>query len=310
MRKSNPTNLPASVHQRLLTWSVANHEDMNLVMTRYALERFLFRLAQSPFGQQFVLKGAMLFTVWSPHSHRATRDLDLLAYVDDSDERLAEVFQTICRTDVPADGLVFDADRVQVSAIREDQEYQGKRVEMTARLGRSRVKVQVDVGFGDVITPAPQVIEYPTLLDLPAPRIRAYSRESVVAEKLNAVVSIGVQNSRMKDFYDLVALAGAFPFEGAVLTQAVKATFSRRRTQVPDPVPAGLSEEFGSMPDKRMQWAAFLERGRLPVPTGEFSEVVQKVREFLWPVLQAVAQDQKFDRGWKAGGPWAKEPRT
>jgi predicted nucleotidyltransferase component of viral defense system len=304
MRRSGLTNVPASIHQRLLNWSVAHREDMNLVMTRFALERLLYRLGQSPFRAEFILKGAMLFALWTPRSYRATRDLDLLGYGENSAERLTEVFRSLCGADRPEDGLSFEAETIQVSSVREDQEYEGKRVEMTVRLGRSRIRAQIDIGFGDVIVPAAMDVEYPTLLGLPAPRVRAYPRETVVAEKLSAVVSIGVQNSRKKDFYDLAMLADAFAFDGAILAGAVKATFARRGTLLSERLPVGLSDEFSAMPAKRLQWAAFIRRGHLPLVEGDFGDVVRRVRAFLWPVLETVAVGRDFDRSWPPAGPW------
>ncbi len=300
----SPSNLPTSVHQRLRNWALQNDQDMNLVLTRYALERLLFRLSQSAYAQRFVLKGAMLFMLWSTRSHRPTRDLDLLAYGDPSDKGLAYAFGEICRIDAPADGLRFDAENLRVSVIREDQEYEGRRVEMTAYLGKSRIKVQVDVGFGDAITPEPAEAEYPTLLDLPAPRIRVYPRETVVTEKLQAMVMLGMVNSRMKDFYDLLIMSREFMFAGDALVAAITATFDRRRTALPSEVPRVLSAEFGRNDDKLTQWNAFLRRSRLDAPAGDFAEVVEEIARFLLPPLHAASTGRPFTLVWAPGGPW------
>jgi len=221
-------------------------------------------LAQSEYAGEFILKGAMLFVLWTKSAHRPTRDLDLLGFGEASGERLTAVFLELCGAVVEPDGLEFDPDSIRVAEIREDQSYQGQRVKLNARLGNANIPIQVDIGFGDVVTLAAQVIDYPALLDLPAPRIRAYPPETVVAEKLQALVDLGMQNSRMKDFYDLWILARQFSFEGQTLVAAVSATFERRATTLPKTLPIGLSEEFANDEQKNKQWRAFLERTQLP----------------------------------------------
>jgi len=229
MTRSRPANLAASVRQRLLNLSVSRGEDPNLTLTRYALERLLYRLAHSDYNGQFILKGAMLFGLWMESNHRPTRDLDLLGFGEPSNERLTEVFERLCEVEVDPDGLNFDPQSIRVAEIREGQIYMGQRVKLVAFLSTARIPVQVDVGFGDVVTPDAEEIEYPTLLDLPAPTIRAYPPETVIAEKLQAMVALGMQNSRMRDYYDLWIISRQFSFEGAALVAAVQATFNRRR---------------------------------------------------------------------------------
>lgn len=246
MSRARPANLAASVRQRLLNLSITQREDPHLTLTRYALERLLYRLAQSQYAGQFILKGAMLFVLWTKSAHRPTRDLDLLGFGEASGERLTAVFQEMCGVVVEPDGLEFDPDSIRVAEIREGQSYQGQRVKLIARLGNANIPAQVDIGFGDVVTPEAQAIDYPTLLNLPAPRIRAYPPETVVAEKLQALVDLGMQNSRMKDFYDLWIIARQFSFEGPTMVAAVRATFERRATTLPKTVPTGLSEEFAT----------------------------------------------------------------
>lgn len=303
MSRARPANLAASVRQRLLNLSVTQCEDPNLTLTRYALERLLYRIAQSAYGGQFILKGAMLFALWTKSRHRPTRDLDLLGFGEASRERLTLVFQELCRVDVEPDGLDFDPDSIRVAEIREGQSYRGQRVKLNARLGNANIPVQVDIGFGDVVTPAAQEIDYPTLLDLPAPRIRAYPPETVVAEKLQALVDLGMQNSRMKDFYDLWGLAREFSFEGPTLVAAVSATFERRATTLPKTVPTGLSEEFATDERKNKQWRAFLERTQLPERELSLLQVVDDLRGFLMPALLAAAKSEDFRRSW-LGGAW------
>jgi len=305
MRKRQPVNLVASVRQRLLNRAREKGEDFNLVLTRYALERLLYRLTRSQYTGRFVLKGAMLFAVWGGQVHRPTRDLDLLGYGEASERVLATIFKHICLTNVEPDGLVFDADSVRVTEIRGDQEYEGQRVQLVANLGNAQIYLQVDIGFGDVVTPDVEEIEYPTLLDFPAPRIRAYPRETVVAEKLQAMVALGMPNTRMKDFYDVWVIASQFSFRGSSLVEAIRATFARRRTKIPNETPIALSEAFAKDPDKITQWKAFLRRSRLADTAIELTKVIDKLQSFLAPPLLAAARGETLTQSWTDGGPWA-----
>lgn len=310
MSQTQLVNLSASIRQRLLNLSRERNEVFNLVLMRYALERLLYRLAQSGHAKEFVLKGAMLFTAWTEKLHRPTKDLDLLGYGNDSGEHLKALFQKICQVEVALDGLVFDERTVRVEAIRDDQEYQGQRIRLTAHLGNARIPVQIDVAFGDVITPEAQEIEYPALLNMPAPRIRSYPRETVVSEKLQAMVALGMVNSRMKDFYDIWIISKQFAFEGSTLPRAIRATFERRRTQIPKGIPAALSDEFVTNQEKVTQWKAFLKRTQLADQGVELSLVINELKSFLIPPLQAAASGESFSRLWKEGGPWSKIKST
>ncbi len=294
--------MAASVKSRLLNLIRETGEDANRIWSRYASERLLYRLALSPQAGDFVLKGAMLFLAWAGKPYRPTHDLDLLGYGEDSAERLTGLFRSVCLVEAAEDGLRFDPDSVTASAIREDQEYQGKRVTLSAYLGKARIPVQVDIGFGDVVTPEPEEIEFPTLLDFPAPRIRACPRETVIAEKFQALVALGLANSRMKDFYDLYILACDFGFKGDRLAQAIAATFSRRKTKLPSVVPPALTDEFFRDSTKNTQWNAFLEKSELDAV--ELVDVIQKLRSFLMPLLQTCAAGENFDKLWPPGGPW------
>jgi predicted nucleotidyltransferase component of viral defense system len=209
-----PKDVGASVRARLLGLARERKEDFQLVLTRYANERLLFRLAQSPHASRFVLKGAALFTVWTGEPHRATRDIDLLGFGDPSEEALRSLFAEVLALEVAEDGVQFDLGSMTVGPIREDQEYGGVRIVLGAQLTSAKVRLQIDVGFGDAITPDAVVVSLPALLDFPAPRLRAYPRETVVAEKTEAMVKLGLANSRMKDFYDLVILSRMFEFLG------------------------------------------------------------------------------------------------
>lgn len=306
MSKERGSNLAASVHQRLLNISKKSGTDPNLTWSRYALERLLYRLASSDHARKFVLKGAMLFAAWTGRTYRPTYDLDLLGLGENSAKRVSEVFKQICNLTVEPDGLVFDAESVRVEPIREDQEYQGQRVTLQAMLGKARIPVQVDIGFGDVVTPKAEEIAYPTLLDFPAPRIRACSRETVVAEKLHAMTVLGIGNSRMKDFHDLYVLARDFPFDATTLTDALRATFKRRKTVIPEKAPLALTDEFGQDNAKSIQWSAFLRKSGLEGEMPSLIEVLSYLREFLLPPLKAASTQESMHGSWQSGGPWKK----
>jgi hypothetical protein len=303
VKRDGPVNLTASLHQRLLNLSRQQGVDFNLLLTRFAIERLLYRLSQSRYRDEFVLKGAMLFLMWAPELKRQTHDLDLLARGDNSAERVRSVFSELCGVEAPQDGLAFDSGSIVVADIGRGEEYLGRRVRMKALLGKARIGIQVDVGFGDAVNPAPEWVDYPSLLGLPAPRLKAYARETVVAEKVHAMVTLGRTNSRLKDYYDLWQLAERFSFEGPRLIGAIRATFGRRRTATSGE-PAGLSDEFATLPDKRQQWRAAVRRQRLDAGGLELIDVVRRLRVFLGPVLRAMARDEPWTARWEPGGPW------
>jgi len=297
-------NVPASIRRRLYNLTRERKEDFQLVLTRYGLERLLYRLGKSEYADRFVLKGAMLFAVWTDKIYRPTRDLDLLGYGDQSAKEVKALFQRICQVEVEPDGMVFAPDSIRVEDIREGQEYQGQRVKLKGMLAQAQIDLQIDIGFGDVITPEAQEIEYPTLLGLPPPRIRAYPKETVVAEKLQAMVAFGMVNSRMKDFYDLWIISKQFPFDGETLTKAIKATFDRRKTDIPKETPLVFSPAFTEDRDKNKQWPAFLNRTGLSDDGKGLPRVMEELRLFLEPPLLAAARQMGFAKVWKSGGPW------
>lgn len=301
MTASSP-NTAASVRQRLLNLAREADEEYQLVLGRYVRERFLYRLAQSEHEGQFVLKGATLFVVWTGDPHRVTRDLDLLGHGDSDEAALLGLVRDVCATLVPDDGVAFDATGASAARIRGGQEYEGVRVRLTARLGSAVVPLQVDVGFGDAVTPRPEYVTLPALLDFDPPRVRAYPRETAVAEKLQAMVALGIANSRMKDYYDVWYLAQSFAFDGATLARAIGRTFGRRRTPVPLDIPMALSSGFAQDAAKRRQWQAFLAKGRLDAPT--LGQVVEHLAAFALPPLQAVGNGEPFSTAWGPGGPW------
>jgi predicted nucleotidyltransferase component of viral defense system len=298
-------NVAASVRDRLQNLARSRREDFQLVLTRYANERLLYRIAQSPHASRFVLKGAALFTLWTGKPHRATRDLDLLGFGDPSEAHIRDVFTEILAQEVPDDGVRFDLGSLAVGLIREGQEYGGVRVELIARVTTAKVRLQVDIGFGDAITPDARVLEFPPLLDFPAPHIRAYPRETVVAEKLDAMVQLGMANSRLKDFYDLLILARTFDFEGDLLVRAITATFDRRKTALPHTTPVGLTAEFAEDAMKNSQWTGFVRKTGAP-DAGSLVDAVATIHGFISTPLLYAATAARFAAKWPAGGPWMK----
>lgn len=282
---SAPKNIAASVKARLQNVAGKRGEDFNLLLLRYGIERLLFRLSLSPYADRFLLKGAMLFVVWDDKTHRPTRDLDLLGFGPSEKEDLLQVFRAVVATPVVDDGLVFDPASVRAEEIREDNAYGGIRVRLMGKLGPAEVPVQVDVGVGDAVTPAPENASFPTLLDFPAPQVRTYPVYTVVAEKFEAMVKLGPANTRMKDFHDVWFLARRFDLDRALLRQAIEATFARRQTKLP-PAPKPFTDAFANDPTKQVQWAAFLRRNGLTGVPEQFGEVVAALRQFIEPILR------------------------
>lgn len=306
MTAAEPRNLTASVRQRLLNLARERGEDFNFLLTVYGLERLMYRLGQSRHRTDFVLKGAMLFRAWAGAAHRPTRDLDLLGRGEPETSRLEALFADVWQTSVPADGLEIEPGSIRAEEIREAQEYGGIRIRMTARLGSARIPLQVDVGFGDAVTPRATEIEFPVLLDSPLPVLYAYPPETVVAEKLQAMVALGMVNTRMKDFYDVWMISRRFAFQGPQLAAAIEATFRRRRTPLPEGTPIALTGEFAGQKERGQQWRAFLGRIGQEDGTPALAEVGDAIARFLLPPLDALRSDTAFTGRWPAGGPWLK----
>jgi predicted nucleotidyltransferase component of viral defense system len=292
-------NVGASVRARLLARARAEKADYQILLTRYALERLLYRLSVSAHRDRFILKGAMLFATWLHDPFRPTRDLDLLGYGANDTESIADTFKTICGTEVQDDGVTFDIEGLTAAPIREELEYGGVRVQTYAFIDGARILIQVDIGFGDIITPGPVEIAYPVLLDAPAPHLRAYPMATVAAEKFNAIVVLGIANSRLKDFYDLWLISSTFEFNGAELCAAVQRTFERRETPMPTDVPTGLTRLYAEQWDT--QWKAFLRREHMNGAPADLNQVLEDLRKFLVPVTAALGTNSY----WPAGGPWS-----
>jgi hypothetical protein len=298
-----PRDRAASVRQRLLNLAKERGEDFNFVLLRYGLERLLFRLGQSRHAGTFVLKGAMLFPLWSGSPHRATKDMDLLGSGPPDIPRFVDLFREIAAV-AGEDGITFLPDTVSGTAIREEAVYDGIRITLEGRLGGAKLPLQVDIGFGDAVTPAPLDTSYPVLLpDMPAPQLRVYGRETAIAEKVEAMVTFGIGNSRMKDFFDIWYLARTFEFNEATLRAAIRATFARRETALPTEPPIALTAAYGTDPAKAVQWRAFIARSRAMGEAPSLAEAIVVLTAFLMPVLDE--SGPRASRTWRPGlGRW------
>ena len=278
-------NLTESVKSRLHSIAIARHEDFNLTLIRYGVERLLYRLSKSDYKDQFLLKGAMLFMLWDALPHRPTKDLDLLGFVPAEKKILVGIFREIVGAEVEPDGLAFDRENIIPTEILENNRYGGTRIKLIAWLGNARIPIQIDIGSGDVVTPAPEPVVFPVMLEFPAPQIRAYPVYTVMAEKIEAAAKLKETNSRMKDFYDIWFLLQRFSFDAAILRTAISATFERRKTALPE-FPEPFSETLAGDPKKHQQWEAFLRRNSLTDTTADFHDLVVDIRSFLGKALQ------------------------
>ena len=303
MRLEGPRDVAESIRQRLLNIARRQGEDFGLILTRYAMERLLYRLSESKYRGDFILKGAMLFQIWANIPHRPTRDLDLLGRGDPSPEHCLAVLRELCGITVSADGLDFPVEAIRAEKIKEDQEYEGVRVRLLARMGKVRIPIQVDIGFGDALVSNPGVLDYPTLLAMPAPRIQVYPMETVISEKLEAMVHLGMVNSRMKDFFDVWLLARTFSFAASALANAIHATFERRGTPLDRQGFEALIAELATDASKLIQWRAFLNKGKLAA-ADNFAEVVGSILVFALVPLQAAEDGARGPTTWSPGGPW------
>jgi predicted nucleotidyltransferase component of viral defense system len=273
-------NIGASVRARLSSLANTSGQSFDLVLTRFALERLLFRLGQSVHADRFVLKGAMLLMTWFDDPYRGTRDLDLLGFGNPDPDAMLATFRDILAQDA-GDGVYFNVEALRVDRIREELEYGGLRLRTTAEISGARINVVIDIGFGDAVEPGAELVDYPSMLDLPAPRLRAYARETVIAEKFQAMVALGRANSRMKDFYDIWILSRAFAFDDDRLPRAIAATFARRETPIPDELPDALSPSFAGDAQKQQQWRAFVED--VALNPGKLATVIEDLAAFLMP---------------------------
>jgi len=290
-------NLSASILARLLTLAKQRGEDYSLLLNRFALERLLLRVSTSPHSDRFLLKGALLFTLWYDTPHRPTRDADLLGFGPDDEANLIATFREVAGTDL-GDGIAFDPESVKAQAIREDNTYGGTRITLAARIGSARCALHIDVGFGDAVTPGPQTVDYPTLLTgFQAPLLRVYPVYTVIAEKYQAMVMLGQANSRMKDFFDLAVIAQRTELDGATLAAAIAATFARRQTGLPTQRPLALTNQFSEDAAKQRQWQAFLNKNRIAADS--LGDTIALLGDMLWPPTQVAAAKSEATATWR-----------
>lgn len=299
-----PKNMAASVHQRLLNEARRSGRPFNELLQYYAMERFLYRLSRSTHSSSFLLKGALMLRVWGTPTARPTMDIDLLGRLANQIEHIVEVIQSICRQEVEEDGMTFDAGSVEAHRIAEDAEYEGVRATFSAHLGNARLPMQIDIGFGDVVVPGPMPLVYPTLLDLPAPNLNGYPRETAIAEKFQAMARLGLINSRMKDYFDIYTLSRQFDFDGPPLAEAIRRTFAHRDTDILDS-PVALSEQFASDSNKGKQWVAFARKLRTDSVPQDLRVIVTQISAFLTPITSALVHGASIPKTWRAPGPWA-----
>ena len=297
-------SLAESIRQRLLNLAHKKAEPFDLILTRYGLERLLYRIGQSKWKNNFLLKGAMLFSLWYDSPRRPTKDLDLMIYGKGDAEYLKKVFQSICNMKVESDGIEYIAETVTCTEIREKNIYHGIRIKLMATLAGANIRLQIDIGFGDAVFPEPEEITYPTLLELPAPRIHSYSMYTVVAEKFQAMATLGILNSRMKDFFDVWLMAGEFEFSGLVLCSAIKSTFKRRDILLPLETPVALTEAFAVDKFKIIQWDAFIRKNRIHIKEKSLADIIDFLHGFLMPPVSALASKKDFNSIWPPNGPW------
>jgi predicted nucleotidyltransferase component of viral defense system len=305
MTKRPHRNSAASVRQRLLNHARETGRPFSELLQYFAMERFLYRLSKSGYADRFILKGALMLAVWKAPLSRPTMDIDLLGKIDNNIEAVIAITKDICSQKVEPDGITFDPNDIRGERITEDADYEGVRVRFHGSLGTARFTMQLDIGFGDVVIPAPGSLEYPTILDLPAPELRGYSKESTIAEKFEAMVKLGALNSRMKDFFDIWLLSRQFDFEGQRLEAAIEKTFSTRGTDIQSE-PIAFTISFAEDPAKVTQWRGFIRKNRLANVPQAFGEVMKAIGLFLGPAAESLAEKRPFKAIWRAPGPWRK----
>lgn len=288
MGKKRTLNSIESIKARLLLLSKQRGQDMNIVLKQFSIERLLYRLSKSEHSNKFILKGAMLFTIWELLPHRPTRDVDFLGFGLNEVHELVRIFQELCGIEVENDGLLFDADSISGSVIKKEDAYHGVRIKMIAYLGKARIPVQADIGYGDYVFPNPEMVDYPSLLGFPAPRLRVYSMYTVIAEKFHAIVELGIASTRMKDFYDLWYLSKSFDIDVNILVRAITETFNKRQTIIPKDTSLQFLEEFFTDEQKLKQWNAFLKRNSLLEKSPPFHSVIYSIQNLLSSAILSI----------------------
>ncbi|ARN57339.1 nucleotidyl transferase AbiEii/AbiGii toxin family protein [Sedimentisphaera salicampi] len=297
MSQKNLKNVAASIRQRLLNKAKESSRPFNELLQYYALERFLYRLSISKYADNFILKGALLFAVWRQSQIRSTADIDLLGKISNEPEAIINVFQDICKVKVENDGVRFDDSSVTAEQITVDADYQGVRVQLYGYLGTARIRVQVDIGFSDVITPAPERYNYPSILDLSEPKLNCYNKETMIAEKLQAMTKLDILNSRMKDIYDIWILSRRFEFDGAYLQKSIINTFKQRETEATENV-AIFTERYSQNEEKLQQWRGFVRKSKVSDVPKDLSYITGEIKIFIQPVLVSIINNVDYKKTW------------
>ena len=302
--KKEVKNIEASVKAQLQNKAKETNRPFAEILLYYGMERFLYRFSKSKYADKFVLKGALLFAVWQIPERRTTLDIDFLGRFDNQVAAIETVIKDVCNITVAPDGLMFDSSVVQGRKIKEDADYEGVRVKFTGFLERARIPMQIDVGFGDIVHPKIRVVDYPVILDFPKPHLNGYPQESVISEKFEAMIKLGLLNSRMKDFYDIWLMMRQFEFKGANLVEAIKKTFKHRKTDVPQNKPLFADEIYDKKSDRQALWSAFLKKGDIQHAPDTLSVTAKGIENFLYEPIMALNENVKFDKTWKSPRGW------
>jgi predicted nucleotidyltransferase component of viral defense system len=303
-KKKHVQNVPASIRARLLNLSRDKGRPFQEVLEYYAIERFLYRLCHSPYCDRFTLKGALMFYTWNLDSYRPTVDIDLLGSVENSPENLESIFKEVCQMDIEDDGIQFHEDTIFSQTTQVDSEYYGVRVEFQATLDSARVRMKIDIGFGDVVTPEAREIQYPVLLDMEQPVMRGYPSETVVAEKLQTLMKHGLANSRMKDFYDIWMLAMRFDFDGNLLQQAIESTFEARATPLSVDTFRDIAKDLSVDEFMQSRWNSYVKKSSLPVSPPGFPELIRFIVAFIAPIINQEKGNKVRHQKWLPGERW------
>lgn len=302
--KKDIKNIEASVRALLQNKAKGTNRPFSEILQYYGMERFLYRFSRSKYADKFILKGALMFTVWQVSQRRTTLDIDFSTHCDNQIANIEKVIRDVCKVSVAIDGLVFDSQTIKGQRIKEDADYEGVRVKFRGFLERARIPMQIDVGFGDTIYPKPKVIDYPVILDLPKPHLKGYPAESVVSEKFEAMVKLGLLNSRMKDFYDIWLMMRHFDFNGLNLAEAMKRTFEHRKTSLPQNKPFFAEEIYDEKSDRQTLWKAFLKKGDIKDAPEKLAITAKDIEKFLIKPLDAISKGERFNAKWKTPGIW------
>ena len=302
--KKDIKNIKASIRAQLQNKARESNRPFSEVLQYYGIERFLYRVSQSKYADKFILKGALMFTVWHVPERRATLDIDFSAQYDNQIFSIEKMMKDICKIDVISDGIIFDSKGVKGQRIKEDADYEGVRVKFVGLLERSRIPMQIDLGFGDSIYPKPKIIEYPVILDFPKPKLKGYPAESVISEKFEAMIKLGLLNSRMKDFYDIWLMMRQFNFDGLRLAEALKRTFKQRKVFLPQCKPLFAGEIYDEKSDRQTLWRAFLKKVDIKYVPEKLNIIAREIEKFLIKPLIAINKNEKFNAKWKNSRPW------